>query len=161
MVDILSICLWGMRLWYLHFLYTVLKIQQTSLLSFSQIHFRRVESDGLGQDCSIPLHCTGDATVLPRIRLWYPAGRYNSLALSHQWDYNLSLVAMAGVIGIRAVRYHHKRHGIWNHWQMNCLFNSLFQLITKKVSKLPLWGESMGDLLLGPVTQKASWGPIS
>ena len=39
------------------------------------------------------------------------------------------------------------RHGIWNHWQLACLFNSFWP--TRKISKLhiidPLWGESTSD----------------
>ena len=40
------------------------------------------------------------------------------------------------------------RH-ISNHWQFDCLFNSLFWLTTKKLSKIhitgPLWGDSTND----------------
>ena len=41
-----------------------------------------------------------------------------------------------------------KHHGVSNHQQLNCLFNSLFRLTAKEISKLwitgPLWGESIG-----------------
>ena len=39
-----------------------------------------------------------------------------------------------------------ERHGVSNHWQIDCLFNRLFRLIVKKTAKLcvtnPSWGES-------------------
>ena len=44
--------------------------------------------------------------------------------------------------------YFSERHGISNHWQPNCLFQSSSKLTTNKTSKLymtgPLWGKSTG-----------------
>ena len=42
-------------------------------------------------------------------------------------------------------------HDISNHWQLECLFNSVFRLTTKKKPRLhnigPLWGDSTSDWL--------------
>ena len=43
----------------------------------------------------------------------------------------------------------HGHHGVQNHWLLNCMFNSMFKVITKKISKPcitgPLRGESTGN----------------
>ena len=40
-------------------------------------------------------------------------------------------------------------HGVSNHKQLNCIFNRLFRITSKKISKLshidPLWGETISD----------------
>ena len=56
----------------------------------------------------------------------------------------------------------HEHHDVSNHWQLDCSFNSLFRLTTKKISELhitdPLWGESTSDwwipLIKGPIMRK-------
>ena len=44
----------------------------------------------------------------------------------------------------------HEHRSIWNHQKLDCVFNTLFWLTTKKISKVhiivPLWQESTGNL---------------
>ena len=44
---------------------------------------------------------------------------------------------------------HYERHGVWNHWQIDCLLNRVFRLTSKETSHArvtgPLWWESDGD----------------
>ena len=43
----------------------------------------------------------------------------------------------------------HEYHGVWSHWQLHCLLNSLFRLITRKTlsyTSLALWpGDNKGQ----------------
>ena len=47
-------------------------------------------------------------------------------------------------------------HGILNHWQLNCLFKSLFRLTSKNTSKIhiigSMWAEYTGDCWI-PLTK--------
>ena len=53
----------------------------------------------------------------------------------------------------------HKHNGITYHWQIDCLFNSLLRMTTKKTSKLhitrPFWGETTSHQRI-PLT-KGQW----
>ena len=55
----------------------------------------------------------------------------------------------------------HEHQSISNHWQLDCLLNSLFMPTTKKTLKLhiagPLWGESIGDFRIRKDHEAGKW----
>ena len=76
------------------------------------------------------------------------------------WIYSLILLNLCGIKSVGLCKRHYcditKCHAVSNHWQLDCLFSSLFRLRTEKTSELcftgHLWGESTGDSMhKGPV----------
>ena len=69
----------------------------------------------------------------------------------HPKDYTHYLCLFFQFVVLGSSVMSHEHHGISNHWQLDCLSNSLFRITSQKTSKLcitdPLWGESTtGDL---------------
>ena len=50
----------------------------------------------------------------------------------------------------------HERHGVSNHQQLNCLLNSLFRLITKKIPRHCITNTLQGESTSGLASQRAS-----
>ena len=46
------------------------------------------------------------------------------------------------------VQYQQYYHVIWNHQQLNCLFNSLFRITSQEMSKFPINATSWGEPLV-------------
>ena len=113
------------------------------------------------------------------------------IIVSESWHLTIHLLVFQQIItavlhhGIRVMASHHtspgvptdhyssaaslhQSHGISNHLEVNCFFNILFWLTTKKTTNLcitgPLWGESISDHCIalntphkGAVMLKVSW----
>ena len=60
-----------------------------------------------------------------------------------------SIWTAAGSMELLITMTSHKRHGVYDHRQLNCLFSRLIRGTSNRITKLsgtdPLWGDSTGD----------------
>ena len=101
--------------------------------------------------------------VLSRVGVWYQVviviGSVPPLPARDLWTvWFYRSVAAHWVLEFQGITVmSHEHHGILNHPQLNCLFNSLFRIRTMKPSKFwitgPFWGESTGR----PVDSPYKW----